>query len=72
MDDTEILITYQGKTTEVDITVAAIVETYTVTFESNGGSAVAPVTEIEEGATVTLPAAPTKDGYVFEGWFTIM
>ncbi|MFP3043407.1 InlB B-repeat-containing protein, partial [Treponema primitia] len=44
--------------------------TYTVTFNSNGGSAVPPATGISSGATVTLPANPTKDSNIFAGWFT--
>ncbi len=43
--------------------------TVTVTFNSNGGTAVAPITEIS-GSTITLPTPPTKDGYTFSGWFT--
>ncbi len=41
---------------------------YTVTFQSNGGSAVASVT-VEENGKVTEPTAPTKENYVFGGWF---
>lgn len=41
--------------------------TYTVTFNSNGGSEVAAQT-VEEGETATEPADPTKDGYTFVGW----
>ena len=41
--------------------------TYTVTFDSKGGSAVAAQT-IEEGQKATKPADPTKDGYTFKGW----
>lgn len=44
-----------------------IKESYTVTFNSNGGSAVTAQT-VEEGATVTQPTAPTKTGYSFGGW----
>ncbi|HHX86777.1 MAG TPA: InlB B-repeat-containing protein [Firmicutes bacterium] len=44
-------------------------ETYTVTFNSNGGSAVDPITGVTEGETVTLPADPTKEGHTFLGWF---
>ncbi len=43
--------------------------TYTVTFNSNGGSAVDPQT-VESGNKVTKPSNPTKAGYSFEGWFT--
>ena len=42
---------------------------YTVTFDSMGGSAITAVT-VEEGSTVNQPTAPTRDGYVFKGWFT--
>ena len=41
---------------------------YTVTFNTNGGSAVNPQT-ITAGGLVTKPAAPTKDGYTFAGWY---
>ena len=42
--------------------------TVTVTFDSNGSSAVAPV-EIEQGNTIIAPMPPVKDGHVFTGWF---
>ncbi len=41
----------------------------TVTFNSNGGSAVASQT-VDEGAKVTKPGDPTRDGYTFGGWYT--
>ena len=41
---------------------------YTVTFNTNGGSAVAAQT-ITPGEHVTIPTAPTKDGYTFAGWY---
>ena len=44
------------------------VRTYTVTFETSGGSAVDPVT-VDAGSTVTKPADPTKSGYTFGGWY---
>ena len=40
---------------------------YTVTFDSNGGSAVA-AQNIEAGQKATKPADPTKSGYDFKGW----
>ena len=40
---------------------------YTVTFDSNGGSAVTAQT-IEAGQKATKPADPTKSGYDFKGW----
>ena len=42
--------------------------TYTVTFETNGGSAIASQ-KVADGNKATKPADPTKDGYTFEGWY---
>lgn len=44
------------------------VQTYTVTFETSGGSAVNPVT-VDAGSTVTKPADPMKSGHNFGGWY---
>ncbi len=44
--------------------------TYTVSFNSNGGSAVSAISNVESGATVSTLPTPTKDGYRFLGWFT--
>ena len=43
--------------------------TYTVTFETVGGTAIAPV-EVNAGDTVARPADPTKTGAEFIDWFT--
>ena len=43
--------------------------TYIVTFETNGGSAVASQTIVDNG-TATTPTEPTKEGYTFAGWYT--
>ena len=43
--------------------------TYTVTFNSNGGSAVASQT-IKDGENVKRPKNPTRSGYTFKGWYT--
>lgn len=43
------------------------VQAYTVTFNSNEGSAVAPV-NVAHGQTVAQPANPTKDNYTFVKW----
>ncbi len=43
------------------------VNTYTITFDSAGGSAIPPITN-SYGTTVTPPANPTKTGYTFTGW----
>ena len=44
------------------------VEEFTVTFNTNGGSAVA-AQKVKSGDKATKPADPTRDGYVFDGWF---
>lgn len=41
---------------------------YTVTFNSQGGSAIAAQT-VTNGSKVTKPADPTRNGYSFGGWF---
>jgi len=63
-------VTFGGKTATYTVAIQAVPVTYTVTFDSQGGSAVAAITGITSGATVTLPTAPTKTGYTFNGWFT--
>jgi len=41
---------------------------FTVTFDSQGGSAVQSQI-VEDGGTATQPANPTQDGFTFAGWF---
>ena len=40
---------------------------YTITFDTAGGSEVAPITQ-DYGTTITAPANPAKTGYTFAGW----
>ncbi|CAI6079554.1 InlB B-repeat-containing protein [Cohnella sp. JJ-181] len=42
---------------------------YKVSFNSNGGSPVADQT-VASGGQAAAPAAPTKDGYTFVGWYS--
>jgi hypothetical protein len=44
-----------------------VVNTYTLAFNSDGGSAIAAMTQ-NYGTSITPPAAPTKAGYRFNGW----
>jgi len=41
---------------------------YTITFETDGGSSVAPITA-DFNSIVTAPLDPTKEFYIFEGWY---
>ena len=40
---------------------------YTITFNTAGGSAIDPIIQ-DYGTTINAPAAPTKTGYIFTGW----
>ena len=41
--------------------------TYTITFDTTGGSEIAPITQ-DYGTVITAPEAPTREGYTFKGW----
>jgi len=43
------------------------INSYTITFDSAGGSAVSAITQ-NYGTSVSAPASPTKTGYTFAGW----
>ena len=40
---------------------------YTITFDTNGGSEIAPITQ-DYGTKITAPDNPTRKGYIFKGW----
>jgi uncharacterized repeat protein (TIGR02543 family) len=44
--------------------------TFTVTFIANGGSPAPADRTVAKGGTVTEPAAMSKSGYSFKGWYT--
>ena len=50
------------------LTEAKIVRAYTVTFDTNGGSAVAPITQVY-GTSISAPKSPTKFAAKFAGWY---
>ncbi len=41
--------------------------TYTITFDTAGGSEIAPITQ-DYGTQIAAPANPTRKGYTFKGW----
>lgn len=69
--ENDVAITIQGGTVrgaDVDGTPVATTGIFTVTFNSNGGSAVA-YQLVASGGLATAPAAPTRAGYTFAGWY---
>lgn len=56
---------------DVIITGSFTINQYTITFDTDGGSAVESITQ-DYGTAVTAPAAPTKTGYTFDGWDAIV
>jgi uncharacterized repeat protein (TIGR02543 family) len=64
-----------GTTVSTTLTIGGVSSTfnvttkYSVTFDSNGGSA-AIVQAINYNGTATTPADPTKTGYTFTGWYS--
>ena len=49
----------------VIVTATYDINEYTVSFDTNGGSAAPASQSIEYNSTATAPANPTKDGYTF-------
>ena len=58
-----------GTMPEGDMTITATWEIiqYTITFDTNGGSEIEPITQ-DYGTEITAPEDPTKTGYTFMGW----
>lgn len=47
----------------------AVANEFTIRFETNGGSEVESVT-VKRGERLAAPTSPTKQGFVFDGWYT--
>ena len=66
--DKEFKTAYTAKEVTANIELYAQAKTYTVTFDSDGGSEVAAIS-VKYNKTITEPTAPTKAGCVFDGWY---
>ena len=63
--DTEIPKTVPAE--NITVTAQWEINQYTITFDTNGGSEIAPITQ-DYGTNITAPADPTRKGYTFKGW----
>jgi len=52
---------------DMTITAKWKVNSYTITFDTAGGSEIAPITQ-DYGTQIAAPADPTREGYTFIGW----
>jgi len=51
----------------ITVTAQWEINRYTITFDTAGGSEIAPITQ-DYGTNITAPANPTRKGYTFKGW----
>ena len=51
----------------ITVTAQWEINQYTISFDTNGGSEIAPITQ-DYGTKITAPADPTRKGYTFKGW----
>ena len=54
-------------TENMTVTAQWEINRYTITFDTAGGSEIAPITQ-DYGTNITAPADPTREGYTFIGW----
>jgi len=59
----------QGTTGDLDITANYIANTYTVTYDANGGELTTPTKEVTYDLAYEELAEPTREGYTFNGWY---
>ena len=58
-------------TKDMTLTAKWTANSYTITFDTDGGSAIEPITQGYD-TTINAPAAPTKTGYTFMGWNPVL
>ena len=74
-DANNVIQVYNDRVSEYTFTCGAlavplwIIDTYKVSYVSNGGSQV-PEETVDHGSAATKPADPTREGYHFQGWYT--
>ena len=64
----DVTLVAHWEVTVYTITLDDIEASYTVSFESNGGSSI-PSQQINNTSSLAYPTIPTKEGYIFSGWF---
>ncbi|MBQ5316411.1 MAG: InlB B-repeat-containing protein [Oscillospiraceae bacterium] len=68
MPEQDLIITAIWSDTPVEeATADSTALTYTITFDTDGGTVIDPITA-EAGTAITAPEAPTKDGFYFKSW----
>ena len=68
--ETGVLWNFESEVVTMDMTLFARweINTYSVTFDSDGGNSV-PSQTVAHGSVATKPSDPTRNGYEFDGWF---
>lgn len=61
-------VAFNNITSDLEVTAQYTINTYTVTFNSQSGSAVSGKTA-DYNTTITAPTAPTRTGFTFLGWY---